>query len=320
MITLGDVQAARAELAGHVVRTPTVSSRSVSEALGTDVHLKLELFQKTGSFKPRGAFNQLRRVPPEYRARGVVGFSGGNFGQGMAYAASVLGVAAVVFMPEFTPPNYVEATRGYGAGIELVPDLRAAIEGVEHYREKGWAVAHPFDHPAMMAGNGTLGLELVEDVPAVTDVVISIGGGGLISGVATAVKGLKPEVRVWGVETEGADAMSRALEEGRVVHTEPTSLAKTLGAPYVSEATLEITRALVESVTVVSDADAYRSMRFLLERAKVLTELSASCTLAAAESLRHQLGEHVVLVLCGGNVSLDDLCDYRGRFDGESPG
>ena len=170
------------------------------------------------------------------------------------------------------------------------------------------------DDPLVIAGQGTVGLEILEDLPQLTDVVVSIGGGGLASGLATAVKAQSPEIRVWGVETEGADVMARAWKAGRVVEVEKmTSLAKTLGAPSVCKRTLAATQRLLESVTVVSDREAFAEMEYLLDRAKIVTELAASCTLAAAEKLRGRFttDHHVVLVMCGGNMSLDELVKCR---------
>ena len=316
MITLEEIQQARGSIDGMVARTPLVTSRTLSERLGTTVSLKLELFQRTGSFKPRGAFNQLLGLSDEERSRGVVGVSGGNFAQGLAYAGQQLGVATTIVMPEGTPDNYVEATRGYGATVVMAPSMSAAFELVDELVESGLTATHPFDNLNMMRGNGTLGLEVVEDAPDVTDVFVSIGGGGFIAGVAAAVKGLRPRARVWGVETDGGDAMSRALAAGEVVTMEPTSIAKTLNAPWVSEDTLDAVQRLVESVTVVSDSEAIDALVFLLERAKVLTEPAASCTLVAADRLRDRLGDHVVLVLCGGNVVLDDVVKWREQGSG----
>lgn len=312
MIRLEDISRARDLVGRYIHRTPLVRSQTLSERLGTNAYLKLELFQKTGSFKPRGAFNQLLGLPDS--SAGVVGFSGGNFGQGLAFAGRTLGIDTTVVMPASTPTNYVDATRGYGAKIELVPDIAAATDRVAELVAGGKAAAHPFDNPDMMAGNGTIGLEIVEDVPEVTDVIVSIGGGGLITGVATAVSSLLQGVRLWGVETEGADAMTLALASGKPVSMTPTSIAKTLAAPYVSEDTLEAVQRLVEEVIVVPDAEAYRSMVLLLERAKILTEPAAGCTLAAADRLEDRLGDHVVIVLCGGNVSVADLIGFEDRF------
>src|SRR5271168_910802 len=217
MLSLADIQNARQRIQGRVKRTPLVSSETLSKRLGAEVFLKLELLQKTGSFKVRGAFNKVLSIPEDQRGRGLVAVSGGNHAQAVAYVASQLGLASVIVMPEKTPRNYVDATRGYGAEVVLVPRVHEAFEKVAAYESDGWTAVHPFDDQLVMAGQGTVGLEIVEDLPDVTDVIASIGGGGFIGGVATAVKSLKPAARVWGVETEGADAMSKALAAGRPV-------------------------------------------------------------------------------------------------------
>jgi threonine dehydratase len=313
-IGLPDVQAAAPLVAPHVHRTPLASSRTLSERLGTRVSLKLEMFQKTGSFKPRGAFNQLLHLAREQRRRGVVGVSGGNYAQGLAYAGRELGVPVRILVPEGTPLHYLAATRGYGAEVEIVPTIAEAFARAEAYAGEGLTALHPFDDSRMMAGNGTLGLEVVEDAPGLSDLFVSIGGGGLMAGVAAAVKGLAPRARVWGVETLGCHAMRLALDAGHPVEMRPSSIAKTLAAPWVSAGTLAAAREWLEDVLVVPDAAAVEALVFILERAKVLTEPAASCTLAAAESVRERLGEHVVLVLCGGNAALDDLTAWRERF------
>ncbi|HKP69096.1 MAG TPA: threonine/serine dehydratase [Pyrinomonadaceae bacterium] len=308
---ISDIEQARERIEPYVKRTRLERSETLSEYLGTNVYVKLELFQKTGSFKVRGAFNKLLSQSSDQLANGVVAVSGGNHAQAVAYASSVLGLDAIVLMPDSTPQNYVDATRGYGAKVELTPTIADAFAEVERYKSEGRVFVHPFDDEVVMAGQGTLGLEVVEDLPEVTDVVVSIGGGGLMSGVSFAIKESKPDARVWGVETVGADAMSQALAAGEIV-TLPaiTSIAKTLGAPAVSASTLEAAQKRLESVTVVTDDEAVRALRFILERLKVLTEPAASCTLAAAEKLKANFGSHVVLILCGGNLALDDLCSY----------
>jgi threonine dehydratase len=319
MLDLAAIEAARERIASYVRRTPLEHNDTLSQELGCEVWLKLELFQKTGSFKPRGAFAQLLEALPEARERGVVAMSGGNFAQGAAYAARELGVRCRVLMPQATPANYLEATRGYGAEVELVPDMPAMFERFEQIRDNGHVALHPFAPPSMMAGNGTLGLEIVEDLPDATDVVLSIGGGGLFGGVATALVGRRPSVRVWGVETEGADVMARSLAAGGPVTITPTSLAHTLGAPTTSDLALDVVRRLAQEVVVVSDAEAYAGTRWLLERAKVAAELAAGCTVAAARRLRREgrIGEdaRLVLVICGGNVDVSTLCEYRELFD-----
>ena len=317
MITLADIQSARTRIAPYVHRTPTVRNTTLSKRLGTNVYLKLELFQKTGSFKPRAAFNKMLRLSDEERARGAVAVSGGNFAQGVAYAANVLGIRATICMPATTPKNYLDATRGYGANIDLAPDIQSAFDKVEEHKARGAVPLHPFDDPDVMAGSGPIGLEVLEDVPPLTDVIVSVGGGGLMAGITLAIKGLKPDVRVWSVETEKANALAAALEAGQVVKITPTSLARTLGAPYVAADALAVAQQYVARHLLVSDAEAYHAQRFLMERAKIFPELSAATTLAAADKLKDQFTpeSHLALIICGGNVSVDDLVAYKQQFE-----
>ena len=315
-VTLRDIRLAQQRIAPFVKRTPLVRSQSLSERFESNFYLKLELFQKTGAFKVRGAFNKVLDITRRSRsgARGVLAVSGGNHGQAVAYAARALGLKSMLLMPEYTPKNYLEAARRYGAEIVMARNMVDAFKRAPAYEAAGWELVHPYDDPLVIAGQGTVGLEILEDLPQLTDVVVSIGGGGLASGLATAVKAQRPEIRVWGVETEGADVMARAWKAGRVVQVEKmTSLAKTLGAPSVCEHTLAATQRLLESVTVVSDREAFAELEYLLDRAKIVTELAASCTLAAAEKLRGRFttDHHVVLVMCGGNMSLDELVKCR---------
>jgi threonine dehydratase len=236
---INEIRAAQERIGPYVRRTPLERSDSLSKRVETNIFVKYELFQKTGSFKVRGAFNKLLSLSEQELANGVVAVSGGNHAQAVAYAASVLGADAVILMPDSTPGNYVDATRGYGATVDLQPTIAAAFDKIEAYRAEGRAFLHPFDDPVIMAGQGTLGLEIIEDLPDATDVIVSIGGGGLAGGVAGALKAIKPEIRVWGVETVGADAMAQALAAGHPVNLPAiTSIAKTLGAPNVSVATL----------------------------------------------------------------------------------
>jgi threonine dehydratase len=319
MITLDDINQAATRIAPYVRRTDTVPSQTISRRLKTHVYLKLELFQKTGSFKPRAAFSKMLRLTPEERGRGIVAVSGGNFAQGVAYAATALGLQSTIFMPIFTPRNYVEATQGYGAQVELMPDIQAAFDAAEQRKQHGAVMLHPFDDPDVMAGSGSVALELLEDVPQLTDVFVSVGGGGLLSAVTIALKSLKPDVRIWSVETEGADALDQALKAGHSVPIKPTSLARTLGAPYAAPDAVTIAQKYVTQHTLVSDKEAYEAQRFLMERAKIFPELSASCTLAAAEKLQHHfsLDSHVALIMCGGNVSLDDVVGYKNKFEAQ---
>lgn len=317
MLGLADIAEARSRIVPFVKRTLLERSGSLSEHVGTNVFVKYELFQKTGSFKARGAFSKLLSMPESERAKGVVAVSGGNHAQAVALAASELGVRAVILMPASTPQVSVDATRGYGATVDLRPTIADAFAAIEDYQKEGMAFVHPFDDRIVMAGQGTLGLEIIEDLPDVTDVIVSIGGGGLAAGVSTALKESNRAIRVWAVETEGADAMSQAIAAGRPVRLPAiTSIAKTLGAPIVSETTLAITKKNIESVTVVSDAEAVEAMAFILERLKVITEPAAACTLAAALRLKEHFSpeSRVVLILCGGNTGADDLCRLVTEF------
>lgn len=310
ILSLSDVQRARQRIASCIRRTPVAASATLSERLKTNAYVKLELFQKTGSFKVRGTFNKALNLAPEMHAKGFVAVSGGNHGLAVAYTARALDLASTVLMPESTPRMIVDAARGYGADVKFAASAAEAFAQVAEFERDGWIYMHPFDDPDLMAGQGTLALEILDDVPQVTDIIVSIGGGGLMAGVATAIKSLKPSARIWGVETQGADSMARSLAAGKIVTFEAiTSVARSLGAPAPSERTFALAQKYLESVTVVSDKDAVDASRFLLERLKVLAEPAASCTLAAALRLQGQFsaGKHVVLLLSGGNVSLDAL-------------
>jgi threonine dehydratase len=313
-MNITDIEAAGERIRSYIKRTPLEYSESLSKRLGVHTSVKYELFQKTGAFKARGAFNKLLLMTEAERARGVVAVSGGNHAQAVAYASSVLGIDAVILMPESTPRNYVEATEGYGATVDLKPTIAGAFDEVKRYQSEGRVFVHPFDDEQVEAGQGTMGLEILDDLPEITDLILSIGGGGMGGGVAEAVKSLRPEVRVWAVETVGADAMSKALAAGHPVDIQITSIAKTLGAPAVSEGTLALAQKYFESVTVVPDSEAVEAMVFILERLKVMTEPAASCTLAAAERLKINFGPdtRLCLIFCGGNTSVSDLCGYIG--------
>ena len=313
---LASIRSAQRLISEHVRRTPLERSSFLSGLLGTNVFVKYELFQKTGSFKIRGAFNKLLSLSDEERSRGVVAVSGGNHAQAVALAARELGISSMIIMPESTPAVYVNATRGYGADVDLQPTIADAFSRIDDYRSEGMVFVHPFDDADVIAGQGTVGLEIGEELPDVSDVFVSIGGGGLMSGTAAAVKGINPAVRVWGVETVGADAMSQALAAGRPIELPAiTSIAKTLGAPSVSETTLRAAQQFLESVTVVSDRETVDAMILILERLKVITEPAAACTLAAAIRLGERFGpdEKVVLILCGGNTGIADLCSYSAQ-------
>ena len=312
-IALSDIQLARQRVTPCVRRTPQVISATLSEALKTNVYCKLEIFQKTGSFKVRGVFNKILSIPTEVRRMGVVAVSGGNHGLAVAYAARALDLKALILMPEGTPTTFIEAARGYDADIEFATSASDAFAEVETMERAGWQFIHPFDDPDVMAGQGTIGLEILEDTPQVTDVIVAIGGGGMMTGVATAIKTLKPDVRIWGVETEGADCMAQSLAAGEIVSLNGTSsVARALGAAAPSPASFQAAQQLLQEVLVVSDEEALDSVRFVLERMKILVEPAGACPLAAADHLRQQFSgdRHVVLLFGGGNYPLDQLTPF----------
>jgi threonine dehydratase len=319
VITLELIRAAHARVAPYVVRTPTIPLGRLSELLGRPVVAKLELLQHSGSFKARGAFNRMLGLSETERRAGIVAVSGGNHGLAVAYVARELGIPAMVVMPSTTPASSIAGARADGAEVVLTETIAEAFQATEREASLGRVLVHPFDDSLVIAGQGTLALELLEDAPEITDVIASIGGGGMISGVSTALAGLRPEIRVWGVETAGADAMSQALAAGAPVHLDAiTSIAKTLGAPAVSQRTLDIVRARVEEVVVVPDGEAVRAIELLAERSKIMTEPAAACTWAAAWRLRDRFppDARIALVLCGGNVSLDDIERWRSELPG----
>jgi threonine dehydratase len=277
----------------------------MSAAAGVRTLLKCEHLQRTGSFKIRGAYNRIVLMAPEEKARGVVCASAGNHAQGVALSAQLLGVRARVFMPAGAPLPKVEATRGYGAEVVLVGDtFDDAFEAAEKWTAEHDAVfVHPFDHLDLIAGQGTLGLELLEQVPDVGTVVVPIGGGGLIAGVAAALKARRPQVRVLGVEAAGAASVIASLEHGTPATLESMStIADGIAVKTPGALTLAHIQALVDDVVTVTDEAIARAVLLLVERAKQVVEPSGAAGLAAVLQAGADLPEPVVAVLCGGNV------------------
>jgi threonine dehydratase len=316
LVSLTDIALAAERIAPHVVRTPTVPSPGLSALLGVPVTAKLELLQRTGSFKARGATAKLLALTEDERAAGVVAVSGGNHGIALAVMAGALGVAATVVMPESAPAGSVRIARDAGADVRLTPDMAGAFALTAELQAGGLTLVHPFDDPTVIAGQGTVGLELAADAGDLTDVLVSIGGGGLISGVAAALHASRPDVRIWGVETEGAQAMSAALAAGGPVPVELTSIVTTLSAPSVSPLTYEHVSALVTDVLVVPDAEAVQGTLDLADHAKVWAEPAAGCLVPAARRVLEKIGDHarLGLVVCGGNASTGDVTAWAARF------
>lgn len=312
MVSLDDVRTAREVIAGRVHRTPTFSATTLGDICGVELVVKAELLQKTGSFKPRGVLTKLATLTPEERERGVIGISAGNHAQALAYGAALEHVPCTVVMPATASTSKVAATRGYGA--EVVLHGETTIEAFAEYdrllEARGLIPAHPFDDPYVVAGQGTVGLELLEDTPDVDAVVVAIGGGGLIGGIAIAVKEQRSHVRVIGVEPEGAPSMTRALAAGQPERLEAVNtIADGLSAPFAGPLTLAIAQRYVDDVVLVSDEEIARAVGLTMERTKLQVEPAGAAGVAALLARRCGLreGARVAVVLSGGNVDRERL-------------
>ncbi|MEJ2216040.1 MAG: threonine/serine dehydratase [Gemmatimonadota bacterium] len=316
LIGLSDIRAAANRLAGRVHRTPLLTSRSLGERVGATAGLKAECLQKTGSFKARGALNRVRSLDADARRRGLVTVSAGNHAQALAWAAAADGVPCTVVMPENASPAKIEASRAYGAEVVLRGDVYDAFDECFRLRDtRGLFFAHPFDDEAIIAGQGTVGLEIVEDAPDVEVVVVPVGGGGLLSGIAAAVKALRPGARLYGVEPTGAPNLRRALDDGAVVRLDAIdTIADGLAPPSAGERTLAHVQALVDDVVLVSDAQIIDAMRFALERAKLVLEPAGAAAIAGllAGRVPDVARASVVAVASGGNISAHRLAALLG--------
>jgi threonine dehydratase len=307
LLTLDDVYAARERIAGRLHRTPMLTSRTLSERVGVPVHFKAELLQRTGAFKPRGVLNKLATLTDEEKARGVISISAGNHAQALAYASAVEGIDALVVMWQTASPMKIAAAREYGATVDDSPaDIPAAFEHLDRLVvETGRTLVHPYDDPLVMAGQGTVGLEMLEDVPDADVIVVQVGGGGLVSGIATAVKGLKPDARVIAVEPELSNALAASLAAGEPVTIEPKSIADGLNGPYAGPNCVRVCLDLgVESV-LLTEEELKEGFRFVYGRMKLACEVAGSATAAAllAGKIDLEPGNTVAAVVSGGNIA-----------------
>ncbi len=309
LVTLADISDARDVIAGRLHRTPTVGSNYLSNRCKANVSLKLELFQKTGSFKPRGVLNKLATLDKKARARGVISLSAGNHAQALAWGATSLGVRSTIVMPRSAQKSKIEATKGYGGEVVLTDaDLLETCLALQ--RERDLTLIHPFDDPHVIAGQGTVGLELMEDVPNVDVVLVACGGGGLLSGVAAAVKQIRPSARVFGVEPEGASAMSQSVERGEPVRLDRMdTIADGLAAPFAGRLNLAHVQAFVDLMLVVPDRDIVTALGVLLERCKIVPEPAGAAAVAPLlnGALTTEPGINVACIICGGNIDRERL-------------
>lgn len=305
-ISFNDVKSAAERIAGVANRTPVITSRTLNELTGREIFLKCESFQRGGSFKFRGAYNRISRLGPEERERGVVAFSSGNHAQGVALAARLLGVPATIVMPTDAPAVKVAATRGYGAEIVTYDRMSTSRDDLAQQlaEERGLTVVPPYNDPFIMAGQGTLALELLDEVPDLDALVTQVGGGGLISGCATAATAIKPAIAVYGVEAEGADDVRQSLHAGSIVTIPPpTTIADGIRTQSPGPLTFAVIRELVRDVLIVSDAQIVEALRLMVTRLKLVVEPTGAVALAAVlAGLLPPEFRRVGVVVSGGNV------------------
>ena len=316
MIELEDVLAAAERLHGVANRTPVLTSRTLDGVVGAAVHVKAECFQRGGAFKFRGAYNKIASLPDNVRAHGVLAYSSGNHAQAVAIAARLLATSATILMPEDAPPAKLDATRGYGAEIVTYDRWTESREkiGARLAAERGAALVRPYDDPLVMAGQGTVALELLEEVAGLDVLVVPVGGGGLIAGCATAAKALRPAIRIVGVEPELGDDTRRSLAAAARVRIDvPRTIADGLQAAEPGELTFEVNRQRVDEIVTVSDAEILDAMAFLFDRLKVVTEPSGAIAVAALLADRIDAkGARVGAIVSGGNVGVARFAELLG--------
>ena len=311
-LTRADFETARAIVSPHIYKTPMLTSRLLSERTGFDVRLKAEVFQKTGSYKIRGPLNKFTHLTDEQKRRGVVCSSAGNHAQGVALAAKLNGMQAVVCMAENATPSKIAATRAYGAEVVLHGMIwdEANEKAKQLVQERGLTYIHPFDDPQLVAGQGTLGLEVYEDFPEADVVIVPIGGGGLISGVSMAMKAMNPRVKIIGVESSGAPGMKESVAAGHVVTLDRVdSTIDGLRVKRVGEYTREVASRFVDDIVTLPDSDMFDAVLWIMAHCKLVVEGAAAAPVAALlhGKIAMPAGSKAVCVLSGGNVNLDQL-------------
>jgi threonine dehydratase len=311
MLTLDDVVTARQVIAGRVHRTPLIQSAALSAQIGARLYLTREYWPKTGSFKPRGVLNKIATLSPAERACGLVTASAGNHAQALAWAAAAEGVACTVVMPQTAPAAKLAATQGYGGTVVLEPSTLTVISRAQALAaEHGYTFVPPFDDPAIIAGQGTVGLEILDDLPDAGTVVVPIGGGGLIAGIALAIKSQRPGVRIVGVEPVGAAKMWRSRQAGQAVRLDQIqTIADGLSAPFAGELPFALVQQYVDDLVLVDDAHIQRAMTLILERCKLLAEPAGAAAVAAllCGAVAAPAQEPIVAILSGGNIDATRL-------------
>src|SRR5258707_12424267 len=314
-LSLDDFKTVRARIAPHIKRTPLLTSRQLSELSGFDIRLKAEMFQRVGSYKIRGPLNKFALMPEEQKRRGVVCSSAGNHAQGVALAAKIHGIRAVVCMAENATPAKIAATKGYGAEVVLHGTIwdEANEKAKELVRNEGLTYVHPFDDEQLIAGQGTLGLDIVQDWPEVDAIVVPIGGGGLISGVSMAAKSFNPNIRVIGVESSDGPAMKMSVESGKLETIDCRTIIDGLRVPRAGEINFSVVQRFVDEIVALPDRQIFDALVWIMERCKLVVEGAAAAPVAALLGglVKLPAGSRVAVVLSGGNVNLDQLRGLR---------
>ncbi|TAG81470.1 MAG: pyridoxal-phosphate dependent enzyme [Betaproteobacteria bacterium] len=317
MLQFSDIQSAAKRIAGHAHRTPILTSQTLNSMLGCEVFLKAENFQRMGAFKFRGGFNAVASLDPEMRAMGVVAFSSGNHAQAVALSARLHGIESTIVMPSDAPPTKIAATRGYGASVVLYDrykDDRAAI-GAQIAADKRCTLIPPYDYLPVMAGQGTCGLEIAEDIPALDSLIVCLGGGGFLSGCTVAMKAIQPQVSCFGAEPAAGNDGQQSLAKGEIVSIDvPTTICDGQQTQSLGKAPFEVIRAHVAGVLTATDAEVIEAIRFAFERLKLVIEPSGACALASLmANSAHFRGQRVAVTLSGGNVDFPRFASLLAR-------
>lgn len=308
LIEFNAIIEAAERLAGKVIRTPAIPGTTLAEKIQRPVFLKLENTQLGGSFKARGVLNKFLKLADDCKDNRFVAVSGGNFGIAIAEAAKIFGADVTIIMPPSAPATAIDRVRELGSAVIIETDVRAAFERAKVLAAEGYVVIDDCSDSLIAEGHGTLALEFIADCPELTDVFIAVGGGGMLAGVATALKAIKPEIRIWGVETSGASSMHQALRAGKPIEVEITSIISTLGVPIIDEMMLAHAQAYAEDIVVVSDKAAVEGMIAFGEEAKQWVELASGTLIPAVMAIAPTLPADAVvgMVVCGGNISHQD--------------
>jgi len=310
-VDITEIRGASRRIAGHVHHTPLLHSRALSEAAGLEVRLKCENFQRAGAFKIRGAMNALLQLSPEQRRKGVVAFSSGNHAQGVALAAKVLGIRATIVMPEGAVQSKVDATRGYGARVvnSGVTESTRGDVAKQIAEDEGATIIPPFDHSHIIAGAGTVGLEIVEEWPEVRSIVVPLGGGGLLAGVALAATGIDERIEIYGVEPEAGNDGQQSFRSGSIVKIQPPrTIADGARTLALGERNFAIIRDRVKDIATVSDDELLSALRFAMYRTKLVIEPTGALGIAALLARKLAPASPVAVVISGGNIDFSVLC------------